>query len=271
MRYLFLLLFALLTTLSAASQQIDSVRIFSAAMNKEVNALVIKPSNYNVTRQAFPVVYLLHGYAGRETDWLSIVPPVKYLSNSTGCIIVCADAGNSWYLNSPSLPGSLYSTFMARELVHTIDSIYRTIPHPKKRAITGLSMGGHGALMLAINNPGVYGAAGSMSGGLDLRPFMKQFELGKVIADTSVTGFNWKNYSVLQMADSTNTKHLKLLIDCGVDDFFLEANRSVHQKLLNQHIPHEYVERPGGHTWKYWGNAVDHHFLFFRKYFNEGN
>ena len=132
-------------------------------------------------------------------------------------------------------------------------------------------MGGHGALMLAINNPGVYGAAGSMSGGLDLRPFMKQFELGKVIADTSVTGFNWKNYSVLQMADSTNTKHLKLLIDCGVDDFFLEANRSVHQKLLNQHIPHEYVERPGGHTWKYWANAVDYHFLFFRKYFNEGN
>lgn len=267
----FLLLVSVVLWFHAHSQRLDSMKIYSTGMNKYVNTIVILPIMYMQTRQPLPVVYLLHGYSGNQKDWLSKVPAVKYLANSAGCIIVCPDAANSWYINSPSVPESRYADFMAKELVQAIDSIYRTIPSSKYRAITGLSMGGHGALSLAIKSPGVFGAAGSMSGGLDLRPFMNKFDLNKVIADSTAADFSWSDYSVLQMADSTNTRGLKLKIDCGVDDFFLQANRELHQKLLNQRIPHDYIERPGGHSWRYWANAVEYQFLFFKKFFYEKN
>lgn len=269
MKYMILVLLCCVLQLRGTAQQVDSINVFSRSMNKTVRTIVITPAAYRYSDQSFPVVYLLHGYAGNETDWIRLVPSIRYLSNANACIIVCTDAANSWYINSPSAATSQYESFMVKELVSAIDSSYRSIAQPGKRAITGLSMGGHGALMLALRNPGVYGAAGSMSGGLDLRPFMKQFELDKVIADTTAADFKWSNYSVLQILDSVKPANVKMMIDCGVDDFFLDANRAVHQKLLDQKIAHEYIERPGGHTWKYWANAVDYQFLFFRKFFYE--
>ena len=59
-----------------------------------------------------------------------------------------------------------------------------------------------------------------------------------------------------------------LMIDCGVDDFFLEVNRAAHQKLVALGVPHEYVERSGGHSWDYWGNDVRFQLFYFRHYFD---
>ena len=74
----------------------------------------------------------------------------------------------SWYWNSPVDPKSQYETFISDELIKAIDSKYKTIKNRTGRAITGLSMGGHGALYLAIKHQDVFGAAGSMSGGVDI-------------------------------------------------------------------------------------------------------
>jgi S-formylglutathione hydrolase FrmB len=272
MKYLFIGSIQLLFSLSLFAQQVDTINIYSPGMAKMVKTVVITPAAYSGNHRAnYPVVYLLHGYAGNHTDWIRLVPSIKYLANAGQCIIVSPDAGNSWYLNSPAIRQSKYETFMTVEIVRAIDSAYKTISRSNKRAITGLSMGGHGALLLALKYPGIFGAAGSMSGGLDLRPFMNQYELNTLITDTTVNDFSWKNYSVLQLADSNNARSLKMIIDCGVDDFFIETNRALHQKLLLQKVAHDYIERPGAHNWKYWANAIDYQFLFFRKYFYEKN
>ena len=50
-----------------------------------------------------------------------------------------------------------------------------------------------------------------------------------------------------------------------MDDFLIESNRELHRRLVVEKVPHEYIERPGAHTWPYWGNALAYHLLFFQK------
>ena len=65
------------------------------------------------------------------------------------------------------------------------------------------------------------------------------------------------------MAEKMKTNGLKIIIDCGVDDFLIDANRELHRRLVYNHTPHDYTERPGGHTWEYWQNSLPYHVLFF--------
>jgi S-formylglutathione hydrolase FrmB len=68
--------------------------------------------------------------------------------------------------------------------------------------------------------------------------------------------------------NQTFTPAQTILIDCGIDDFFIGVNRALHQKLMDNKIPHEYTERPGAHNWKYWSVSVRNHFYFFNAFFS---
>lgn len=248
---------------------IDTAGIYSPSMNKIIKAVIVKPGSYENKGKKYPVVYLLHGHGGAYKDWVTKVPSIKYYASLFNIILVCPNGENSWYINSPVSNSSQFESFVGTELIRFIDSSYNTIADNKHRAIAGLSMGGHGALMLGIRNKDKFGAAGSMSGALDLEPLIKKYDLTKLIGDTAVNHFNWRNYSVLQLADSNSTKGIKLIFDCGVKDFLIQSNRDLHQKLNAQNIPHDYIERPGGHSWPYWTNAISYQLLFFRKFFDE--
>jgi S-formylglutathione hydrolase FrmB len=67
------------------------------------------------------------------------------------------------------------------------------------------------------------------------------------------------------MVDKMKANNLPLLVDCGVDDFLIESNRELHRRLVYSKVPHDYIERPGEHTWPYWENALPYHLVFFRK------
>jgi S-formylglutathione hydrolase FrmB len=132
-------------------------------------------------------------------------------------------------------------------------------------------MGGHGAISLAIKHSETFGAAGSMAGGLDLRPFKKNdWDLKTVLGNPLTDWQNWENASAINLVPRLKGRELPMMIDCGLGDFFLEANREMHQRLLEAGIPHEYTERPGEHNGEYWGNAVDYQVLFFHKFFETG-
>lgn len=250
--------------------QVDTVRVFSTSMQKDIGCLVIKPDGYSDTTGPYPVVYLLHGYSGNFTGWLKEAPQLQRLVDLYQILVVCPDGGyDSWYLDSPTDSTVRYETHIVRELVPYIDSNYRTRKARTGRAIAGLSMGGHGALYLAARNPDVFGAAGSMAGGLDLRPFPKNWNLNRVLGDYETSRENWEQHSVVNLVPRFKTGEIKLIIDCGTSDFFLAVNRDMHERLLEAGIPHEYTERPGGHTGSYWGSAVDFQLLFFSKAFQE--
>ena len=266
-----LLIFSfLMTTESIFAAHVDTLQIFSAVMQKTSNCLVITPDNYQASGKPYPVLYLLHGWSGNFAGWLSEAPQLKEHADHYQMLIVCPDGGyDSWYLDSPVDSSVRYDTYISREVVNYVDYYFNTIKAPAGRAIAGLSMGGHGAITLAIKHMDIFGAAGSMAGGLDLRPWKKnEWDLKGVLGDPSEYWDNWVKASAVTLAERLKGKQLPLIIDCGIDDFFLEANREMHRVLLELDYPHEYTERPGEHNGEYWGSAVDFQVLFFHKFFS---
>jgi len=144
------------------------------------------------------------------------------------------------------------------------------VKNPQGRAITGLSMGGHGALYLAIKHQDVFGIAGSMSGGVDIRPFPNNWKMKNQLGVYAQNKQRWEDNTVINMVGQINPESLKLIIDCGVDDFFYGVNVDLHNKLLKNKIPHDFISRPGGHTWQYWNNAIVYQLLFMHRCFKNG-
>jgi S-formylglutathione hydrolase FrmB len=269
MKRILLFLFTLSSVFSiAGGAVVDTIQVYSQSMQKNIKAVIITPDNYSSSKD-LPVVYLLHGYSGNHLDWIKKAPGFETAADQYNMIIVCPDGGfASWYWNSPVDPKSQYETFISGELVKAIDAKYKTIKNRSGRAITGLSMGGHGALYLAFKHQDVFGAAGSMSGGVDIRPFPNNWDMSKLLGTYAEQPERWEKNTVINMLNLLTPNSLAIIIDCGSDDFFFKVNENLHQQLLYRNIPHDFITRPGGHTWPYWTNAVKYQFMFMRNYFD---
>ena len=256
--------------------KVDTLQVASVAMNKTYKAAVVLPNSYTKSKTAYSVLYLLHGAYGHFNDWLSKTPNkevVKNLADHYDIIIVMPEGETfSFYLDSPVNSGSQFETFITKEVIGAVDKTYRTIADKRARAITGLSMGGHGALYLSAKHPELFCAAGSMSGAVDMSVMLNRESSAQVIqlmqpvfGDQSGNQEMYAKYAVLRMIDTIKANKLPLIIDCGVDDFLIEPNRELHRRLVYNKVEHDYTERPGAHTWEYWENALPYHVLFFSK------
>lgn len=250
----------------ALSATIDSLGVFSEKMNKTISVIVVAPEIEG--GNSVPTLYLLHGHGGNQNTW-SKLQDLKTLSDQYGMLIVCPYGENSWYWDSPTNSSSQFETFISKELPTAIDERYSTIKSPSSRAITGLSMGGHGAMWNALRHPEVFGAAGSTSGGLDVRPFPNNWNMKEQLGELSQNKEVWDNHSVLPILEDIKQCELAIIIDCGVDDFFLDVNRNAHNALLKNGIQHDYIERPGAHNGKYWSNSILYQILFFHNFFSQ--
>lgn len=266
MKYVLAIVCLLHFTCSQAAK-VDTLLTTSASMHKTIKAVVVLPDTYNKSKR-YPVVYLLHGYSGNYADWITKAPLIASYSDLYNLIIVCPDGNyNSWYFDSPVDTSMQYETYVSKELVQFTDSAYATIASPKGRAITGLSMGGHGALYLAFRHQDVFGAAGSMSGGVDLQPFPANWDIAKTLGDYAEHPEEWKNNSVINLLYLLKSNSLPILFDCGTEDFFYPVNRRLHEKMIQYAIPHTFISRPGAHTWSYWSDAVAYQMLFMNNFF----
>lgn len=260
--------FFLLISFYADAATADTVSIYSKSMHKNVKCVVIIPASYTKDTAHLPVLYLLHGYSGSYRDWVTKAKDLLAAVDENGFIIVCPDgAFGSWYFDSPTDTTIKYETDVALEVPAYIDAHYRTVAQRNARAITGLSMGGHGALYLAIKHKDIFGAAGSMSGGVDFRPFPDNWDIKKYLGDYNSNKERWDKNVVVNLVDNLQNGNLKIIFDCGVNDFFIQVNRNLHQKLLDKKIDHDYTERPGEHNWPYWNNSIKYQLLFFKRYF----
>jgi len=263
--YLLMLLFAV----PAFAVKVDTVAVYSKSMKKNIKTVVVLPQDYESGKD-FSTLYLLHGYGGYYSNWLDRVPKVKDLADQYQCIIVMPDGSkNSWYWNSPIDKKSQYETFVSSELINFVDENYKTKKDRKHRAITGLSMGGQGALFLAFRHQDVFGAAGSMSGGLDIRAFPLSWEMKDKLGEYAKNRHLWDEYTVINQIYRLTPDNLQIIIDCGVSDFFYQVNKKMHKKLLYYNIPHVYIERPGGHSWEVWSDAIEYQMVFFNQYFQK--
>jgi putative tributyrin esterase len=264
-----LALLGLLLVSSLFPAQLDTLEVPSQAISKTFKAVVVLPGRYHKSKKSYPVVYLLHGWSGSYRDW-STNTNLKPLADRYGFIIVCPDGGYAgWYLDSPLKKDSQYETYIAKEVVDFIDHNYRTIADSRGRFLCGLSMGGHGAFTLLAKYPERFAGAGCMSGAMTFSSGDRRAGLADLLGDYETNQKKWAENSALFLSDRLVGLNKAILIDCGVDDFLHEANVELHKKLLDLKIDHDYIERPGAHTWDYWTNALEYHLLFFKKNFKK--
>tara|TARA_R110002073_G_scaffold139232_2_gene289247 strand:+ start:24161 stop:24979 length:819 start_codon:yes stop_codon:yes gene_type:complete len=270
MQRTFVLLLLFCNAIALYASEVDTLLVKSAAMNKQIKNIVITPDSYTTQKDGFSVLYLLHGATGDYTNWVTKVPEIQQYADRYNIIIVCPDGDKtSWYFDSPMDPKSKYETYLSKELISAVDTKYNTLTNKANRAITGLSMGGHGAFYLAFKHQDIWGAAGSMSGGVDIRPFPNNWGLTNLLGDYAEHPENWEQNTVINLVYKLKKDSLKLIFDCGINDFFYDANKRLHKKLLERNIPHDYIERPGGHNWNYWSNSIKYQLVFFNDFFAE--
>lgn len=271
MKRLNIILFFLILFAVAKAQSVDTIEVFSDKMDRAIKNCVILPAGYDAAKDTkYPVLYLLHGYGARYDSWVrNIKKTLPEDATRWQMIIVCPDGQNSWYWDSPIDPKFQFETYVSKELVEYIDNNYNTVQSPKGRAITGLSMGGHGGLWLGINHPDVFGGCGSMSGGVDIRPFPNNWKMAERIGTYKDNTEVWENHTVINQLHKIVPNSLAIIIDCGVADFFYGVNEELHKEMVYRNIPHDYISRPGAHTNEYWNNAIDYQMQFFSKFFNK--
>lgn len=278
MKILFLLLL-LFPSILVAQGRVDTISVYSPSMKKTLKAAISFPSGYENEQSRYPVVYLLHGGSGAFSDWHQKVTEngiVNQMAEQHKVLIVTPGVGPaSYYYDSPLLDTVRYETYMIQELIPFIDKNYRTLAQKESRAITGLSMGGHGAITLAAKHPTLFIAAGSMSGvmnidtdlwkvGEDFRSLRKKGQI-EMLGPINYQGPLFNPFTAVGLVDQLKNQNVSLIIDCGVDDFLIETNRQMHSLLMEKKVAHEYIERPGAHTWNYWTEALPVQFFFLSK------
>jgi len=226
---------------------------------------VFKPQKSTGDKK-LPLLFLLHGYGGNYKQWHSIMNAQQY-ADEYGFIIVCPDGlFSSWYLNSPAQPHLQFERFFFDELMPDIRSKYPV--DEKNIFISGLSMGGHGALYLFLKKPALFKSAGSTSGGVRLSDSFGKYGLGEVLGNPPADSPLWDDYSVIHQIATLSDKNKPFIFDCGAGDPFYAANNALKAKCDSLHLQATYISQPGGHNRAYWTQSIRQQMNFFKSHLN---
>ncbi len=260
---------------SQKAQVKESLHFISAVLKDTVKYSVLLPAGYETPGRSYPIVYLLHGYTNDETTWLragsihNIVAQGKEQGDLVDFILVMPDGSDTRFCNDYQGKRRWRDMFL-EEFIPYIENRYRVQQGKASRAIAGQSMGGYGALMLAMNYPDVFsscvalGAALYADEDLAARPKEKYDKYWGAIYGQHLEGRariteNWKAHNPLDLAQSVPVERLKTVrfyLDCGDDDPRTKGNSILHLHMLERGILHEYRVRQGGHDWQYWRSGI---------------
>ncbi len=249
---------------------IDTVTLECSKIPSPAKFVYALPATYfDDDREEYPTVYILNGYSGDHTDYARNFDLPK-LATDYNMIIVCPDGRNSWYYDSPVNAKMQMESYIIDELVPFVDDTFRTIIEPESRAVTGLSMGGHGAFWLAGRHPDVFGNIGSMSGGLDIKTHPRNgWEVDRALGTYQKNQKRWADCSAVTLVDSMKPGQYNIIFDCGTEDFFIKDNRAMDAALTKRGIKHTFTTRPGKHSWAYWKKSLPVHLKFFHDHFEK--
>lgn len=242
-------------TLEYVKPLVETVRMKSRVLGSTVYYDVIEPQRAREGRTR-PVLFLLHGLYGSRTNWTENTKILEYAADKR-LVIVCPDAGDNWYVDRSEEEGVSYERYILDDLIPDAESRFAAGGQRAKRAIAGISMGGYGAMKMAIRHPEVFCFAGSMSGAFHAA------ELGmgneKSAAIPTIKGV-FSNREVCERNDlfaitlkaANISPRPSIYFDCGKEDEFIEVNRRFDRLLTESEWRHEYTEHEGGHDWDYW-------------------
>lgn len=272
----------LLCASAFASGRVECSTVKSTALRMQVPYCALLPPSYDDKAKGaakFPVLYMLHGLGDNHqslinTGGWNLIERLQREKKIGDFIIVTPAAGNSFYVNSRS--GKVrYEDFFVREFMPAIEKIYRVKPGRAHRGISGISMGGYGALRFAFKYPAMFNAVSAHSAAL-LEDFPKGSDnvmgLDRMLGGSFGVPLDqayWKRNTPFAFARNSSLRGLKIYFDCGDrDQYGFESGARALARLLSQrkvpHIAHIY---PGGHDWDYFSEHLDESLLFQSKAF----
>ena len=257
-----LILFVDSTVLAQSIVRVDS--FFMPSLGRVKKLSVLLPSKYDPTKR-YAVLYLLHGYTGGHEDWVTKTNLRDYVKDIP-LIVVMPDAENSWYVNSFTEPNQRFGDYVAHDIPHYMETMYSI--DTTRQGIAGLSMGGYGALMLALRHPSTYKFAGSLSGAITFprgmndttRPAERSLHASLRRAFGEKTSGFRNAHDVFLLYRQTSKDSLPYIyMVIGIQDAyrtFLPAHRAFTDLLRTYGAAYEYHETPGGHNWQFWDNEI---------------
>lgn len=260
-----MLAFAAMTACAfgASAYVTDTLTVAAAGyIPSDMKVTVITP-DAQAPKAGYPSVYLLNGYSGDYRSWTQIRPDLGKFADQYGIALVLPSGMDSWYWDAPAVPEMRMESFFTEQLVPQVNEKYNLDTNPANRAITGLSMGGHGALWLAIRHPEIWLNCGSTSGGVNILPFKERWNMKKYLGTFEEAPEQWETHTVINLVPTLEPGKYNIIFDCGSDDFFAQVNAGLHQALLDAKVPHDYISRPGKHNWQYWSNSLPYQLLYF--------
>jgi len=251
-----------LTTYAGGSRVLEEP-LYSPTLDLHTSFRVLVPADYDSGARRYPVLYMLHGVAGDSSEWQSIglleaADRMVQRGQIDPFLIVLPNGGANYWVNQAT--GARWADYVARDIVSQVDRDFRTVAAPSARAIGGLSMGGEGALRIAMENPKVFSIAGAHSPSLRTAFDQLAPELLPIFGDEQT----WRAGSPLWMALNTDAAYdLTISIDVGEDDPWRQNAELLHQRLLSREISHRFEVLPGEHAAEYWIGNVDHYLAFY--------
>ncbi len=227
----------------------------SAAMQTKVGYNIYLPPGYGDTGNTnrYPVIYWLHGRGCSESNDQFPVSTVDagIRSKVIPSLIFVYASGGGMSFYSDSFDGQwMAETTLIKELIPHIDTTYRTVANRNGRAIQGMSMGGFGALKLALKYPDLFSSAVAFAGGYRSVEGIQADEISREIFKRVFGGdaqrFLANHPATIAQANAQKVRNrvaIKMLV--GLEDSLLENNRSMHATLTELNLAHEYWEIPG--------------------------
>ncbi len=214
-----------------------------------------------------PMLILLHGWSGTYRQWGREINLQNY-ADHYGWIIVTPDGFyDSWYINSPVKKNVQFETFFWKDLIPKLFADYKI--DSLKIFISGLSMGGHGAMTLFLKHPDFFLSAGSTSGILDLTYFPDRWSMKNALGSIKDNPQAWKNNSAIYLLQNIAGTDKQIIFDCGTEGFAYDVNKKFFDKCRELKIKATFISQPGKHTHSYWKKSIKEHFFFFEQLLKE--
>jgi S-formylglutathione hydrolase FrmB len=284
--FLFLLTFALLAAVPdcfAASGRVECNSIPSKILARRVPYCIVLPPAFDADQsRRFPILYFLHGLGDNEQSFVhtgawNLLEDMREKGEIKDFLIATPEAGSTFYINSKD-GKERYEDFLLQEFFPYIEKHNRVAPGRRNRAISGISMGGYGALHLAFRHPELFSAVSAHSAALvdKLPNFLgarssqspRSRVLGGVFGDPPDPAF-WERNSPIALARKANLANLQIYFDCGdQDDFGFESGATALDKVLtSRRIPHEFHIYPGRHDAAYFAEHLPASLAFHSRLF----
>ena len=289
---------ALAAGAAAGERELQTVEFFSPAVDRTMKYNILLPDDYDASTERYPVLYLLHGLTQNYTAWGRSNGAPFYAGLYDDLIVVMPDVGNSWYVNwgeNEEGQSNNWEDHVIEDVVGHVDWNFRTIARREGRAMTGLSMGGFGAITMGLRNPDMFISIGSTSGALEfgrqaaarlrgemprrsrrertpeqearrrqpnpligIDGFSSQVERtpsGTMFA-TAEQAEAYDPFKLIAQVPREDLPHIYL--DCGTEDRLIAGAQELAAYLMEEGIPFDYMQMAGGHNAAYWIEAIGH-------------